>query len=69
MFDVPAGKVVLPKGEYQSLLKPRKYSDKELYAMWENIDFRRNINALVEVHQLSKSGDVMSSQVFIAYQQ
>lgn len=69
MFDIPAGKVALPKGEYQTLLKPRKYSDKELYAMWENIDFRRNIIALVEVHQLSKSGDVISSQVFIAYQQ
>ena len=69
MFAIPTGKVTLPKGNYITLLPPKKYSDKQLFAIWENIDFRRNINALIEIHQLSKGGDVVSSQILIAYQQ
>ena len=60
--------VALPEIEIaQPLLKRGKYSESELIDAWQQINFQRQVDALVEIHYLNPHGEPESSQLSVYY--
>ena len=60
--------VALPEIEIaQPLLKRGKYSESELIDAWQQINFQRQVDALVEIHYLNQQGEPESSQLSVYY--
>ena len=60
--------VALPAIEKaQPLLKRGKYSESELIDAWQQINFQRQVDALVEIHYLNPQGEPESSQLSVYY--
>ena len=60
--------VALPAIEKaQLLLKRGKYSEPELIDAWQQINFQRQVDALVEIHYLNTQGEPESSQLSVYY--
>lgn len=60
--------VVLPEVEKSlPLLERGKYSEAELVDAWQQINFQRQVEALVEIHYLTPQGEPESSQLSVYY--
>lgn len=55
--------------EYQQLLSRGPYSDSDMEGAWEEIDYRRPIDAVVETHYLNPLGQEELSQLVVYYKQ
>lgn len=53
---------------HQPLLKTGQYNVLQLADAWERIDYNRPLDTVLEVHQLERSGQIRSTQLFVSYQ-
>ena len=60
--------VAIPNVKYQPILLKAKYSNADLTNAWQEIDYRKVPIAVLETHYLSSNGDVINSDLTVAYQ-
>lgn len=53
---------------FELLLKKAKYSNQQLRTAWDNIDYRRTVVGILEVHHLTPESTVSSSEIYVLYQ-
>ncbi|TQF71410.1 hypothetical protein [Pseudoalteromonas luteoviolacea] len=63
----PSATTTIAPADYQPLLSRKKYTQKQLEEAWQAIDYRRNIQHVVEVHYLSETGDTTATEMLIHY--
>ncbi|MCG7561095.1 hypothetical protein [Pseudoalteromonas sp. McH1-42] len=59
--------VTLSAARYERLLPRKKYSNQDIARAWQNIDYRRPINRVIEIHHLSEHSAIVSSELLIEY--
>ncbi|WP_133408098.1 hypothetical protein [Parashewanella tropica] len=61
--------VALPEADdFDELLPKGKYSTKQLIQGWNNINYARPIDMVLEVNDLGANGELKSTQLFVHYQ-
>ncbi|KZN43576.1 hypothetical protein N474_20150 [Pseudoalteromonas luteoviolacea CPMOR-2] len=63
----PSATTTIASADYHPLLSRKKYTQKQLEEAWQAIDYRRNIQHVVEVHYLSENGDTTATEMLIRY--
>lgn len=59
--------VTLSAASYERLLSRKNHNTQDIADAWKNIDYRRPINRVIEIHYLSKSSTVLSSELLVEY--
>ena len=57
----------IASGSFDTLLTKGSYSNEEIAAAWKKIDYRNNLNAIVEIHQLDKAGTPIAVELLVQY--
>lgn len=58
----------VPAGRYQAVLARGAHTDAKLASAWQNIDFRKPLNSVVEIHYLNDQGATVTSEMLVDYQ-
>ncbi|TMP26885.1 hypothetical protein CWB99_17460 [Pseudoalteromonas rubra] len=59
--------VTLDAARYEPLLSRKKHSVQDIALAWQEIDYRRPINRVVEIHYLSDHSTITSSELLVGY--
>ncbi|KZN68740.1 hypothetical protein [Pseudoalteromonas luteoviolacea] len=54
---------------YDSLLEKKKYTPSQLSSAWQEIDYRRNLERVIEIHYLSENSEVLATEVLVKYKE
>lgn len=65
----PGSGVSLPATNYESLLKKGNYSDMDTVKAWQNINYRKNPQSVLEIHYFDKDGSMGKSELLVSYEQ
>ena len=63
----PSREIKLPATNFESLLVKGKYTDMQIQQTWKKVDYRKDVVAIVEVHNLNADNSVNSSEIFVSY--
>ncbi|TMP37311.1 hypothetical protein [Pseudoalteromonas rubra] len=59
--------VTLNAAQYERLLSKKKHTIQDIALAWQDIDYRRPINRVVEIHYLSEHSEITSSELLVNY--
>ena len=59
--------ISLKSGLHIQILAPAKYTSEEIEKAWQTLDYRRPIEQVIEVYQLSADNTVMASNMLVLY--
>lgn len=65
----PSTGVDLPAGSFTPLLYKGDYQDADIVNAWQDIDYGKNPQAVLEIHYLNKDGSTAQNELFVSYQQ
>ncbi|OCQ22539.1 hypothetical protein A7985_00810 [Pseudoalteromonas luteoviolacea] len=54
---------------YDRLLQKKKYTPSQLSKAWQEIDYRRNLEHVIEIHHLSENSEVIATEVLVNYEE
>lgn len=61
--------VTLPEQHFENLLPKGHYSDSSAVKAWQDIDYGKKPQAVIEVHYLNNKGTPEQSEIFVSYEQ
>ncbi len=59
--------IQLAENQYTELLSPAQHSAEKMATAWQDIDYTRELEAIVEQHALNSSGQVVASSLYVLY--
>ncbi|MCF2857241.1 hypothetical protein L1286_07160 [Pseudoalteromonas sp. SMS1] len=59
----------IASAKYGNLLKKKKYTPSQLSKAWQEIDYRRNLEHVIEIHYLSENSEVLATEVLVNYKE
>lgn len=59
----------LPSVKFETLLNKGDYTDTDIVNAWQNIDYGKNPQAVLEVHYLNKDGSTGKNELLVSYEQ
>lgn len=68
LFDRPAAVTSIENKGYASILAKGAHSSKKLLNAWQNIDYQKKVDSVLEIHYLDKNAIPYQSEVFVRYQ-